>query len=51
VDIDITLDKKENQKIFKFRTKKGERIKLPVYEGLDDISGQIQLTLKDTKKY
>jgi vacuolar protein sorting-associated protein 26 len=51
VDIDIILDKKINQKIFKYRTKKGERIKLPVYEANDDITGIVQLSLKDTKKY
>ncbi len=51
VDIEIILDKKINAKVFKYRNKKGERCKLPVYEGNDDISGVIQLNLKDTKKY
>lgn len=51
VDIEITLDKKINSKLFKYRNKKGERCKLPVYEGNDDISGVVQLNLKDTKKY
>ena len=30
---------------------KGERIKLPIYTGNDDISGIVNVTIKDTKKY
>jgi vacuolar protein sorting-associated protein 26 len=51
VEIDIILDKKEKSEVFKCRNKKGERLKLPVYQGNDDISGVVNLTLKDTKKY
>ncbi len=50
MEIDIKLDLKENQKYHKIRAGK-EKIKLPVYNKNDDISGTVSVTLKDTKKY
>lgn len=49
--IDVTLDKQQDQKYFKVRSSKGEKFKLPIYSGDDDISGIVKVELKDTKKY
>ena len=51
VSIDVILDKKANQQYFKVRPAKGEKVKLPIYSGNDDISGIVKVELKDTKKY
>ncbi len=50
VEIDIKFDPKENQKYHKIRNGK-EKVKLPVYNKNDDMSGSVTVTLKDTKKY
>jgi hypothetical protein len=49
VDIDINFDLKENHKYHKVRNGK-EKIKLPVYNKNDDMSGTVKVQLKDTKK-
>ncbi len=49
--MDIILDKKPDQKYFKVRTSNGDKIKLPIYTANDDISGEVKVELKDTKKY
>lgn len=49
--MDIVLDAKIDQKYHKVRTQKGEKIKLPIYTANDDISGEVKVELKDTKKY
>lgn len=49
VDIDINFDLKENQKYHKVRNGK-DKIKLPVYNKMDDMSGTVKVVLKDTKK-
>lgn len=50
VEIDIKFDEKENQKFHKIRNGK-EKIKLPIYNKNDDMSGTVNISLKDTKKY
>lgn len=50
VEIDIKFDQKENQKFHKIRNGK-EKIKLPVYNKNDDMSGTATVTLKDCKKF
>ena len=50
VDIDIKFDEKENQKWHKIRNGK-EKIKLPVYNKNDDMSGTVNVQLKETKKF
>ena len=50
MEIDIKFDEKENQKFHKIRNGK-EKIKLPIYNKSDDMSGTVNVTLKDTKKY
>lgn len=50
VEIDIKFDLKENQKYHKIRNGK-DKIKLPVYNKNDDMSGTVSVSLKDTKKY
>ena len=47
--MEIIFDKKENQKYHKIRSGK-EKIKLPVYNKNDDMSGTVKIQLKDTKK-
>lgn len=51
INVDITLDSKPNQQYFKVRSSKGEKVKLPIYTGNDDISGEVRVELKDTKKF
>lgn len=51
INVDIILDPKVDQKYHKIRTQKGEKIKLPIYTANDDISGEVKVELKDTKKY
>lgn len=51
LSIEIALDRKPEQKYFKVRGEKGEKVKLPIYTGNDDISGEVKVELKDTKKY
>jgi hypothetical protein len=51
LNIDVVLDRKPDQKYFKVRTEKGDKIKLPIYTGNDDICGEVKVELKDTKKY
>lgn len=50
VEIDIQFDLKENQKYHKIRNGK-EKIKLPVYNKNDDMSGTVNVQLKDSKKF
>ena len=50
-NMEIFLDKKKDQKYFKVRPPKGEKYKLPVYSGKDDLTGVLKVELKDTKKY
>lgn len=50
VEIDIKFDLKDNQKYHKIRTGK-DKIKLPVYNKNDDMSGTVEVNLKDTKKF
>jgi hypothetical protein len=50
VEVDIKFDLKENIKYHKIRSGK-EKIKLPVYNKNDDMSGTVSVSLKDTKKY
>ncbi len=33
------------------KSAKGEKVKLPVYTGDDDCTGEVRVILKDTKKY
>jgi len=49
LEIDIIFDPKENQKHHKIRNGK-DKIKLPVYNKNDDMSGTVKVQLKDTKK-
>jgi len=51
VEIDIDFDLKEHQTYHKIRLSKGEKIKLPVFTGNDDLSGTVNVSLKDTKKF
>ena len=46
----MKFDLKEDIKYHKIRNGK-EKIKLPVYNKNDDMSGTVSVTLKDTKKY
>ncbi len=46
----MKFDLKEDIKYHKIRSGK-EKIKLPVYNKNDDMSGTVSVTLKDTKKY
>ena len=50
VEIDIKFDLKEDQKYHKIRKGK-EKIKLPVYNKNDDMTGTATVSLKDTKKF
>jgi hypothetical protein len=43
LNVDIILDEKENQKYFKVRPRKGEKYKLPIYTGNDDINGVVKV--------
>lgn len=49
--MEIILDKKPDQKYHKIRAPNGEKVKLPIYTANDDISGEVRIELKDTKKY
>ena len=51
VEIDITFNKKEQQQYHKIRMGKGDKVKLPVYNQNDDMSGTVTVALKDCKKY
>lgn len=51
ITIDIVPDKKPNQQYFKIKNEKGEKVKLPIYTGNDDISGEVRIEIKDAKKY
>lgn len=51
INVEIVLDPKPDQKHFKVRSPKGEKFKLPIYTANDDISGEVKVELKDTKKY
>ena len=50
MEIDIKFDPKENQKFHKIRNGK-DKVKLPIYNKADDMSGTVSVNLKDTKKY
>jgi hypothetical protein len=49
--VEIILDPLPDQKYFKVKGPKGEKVKLPIYSGSDDISGTVMVELKDTKKF
>lgn len=51
LQVSIILDPKPNQRFHKIRKGNGQKIKLPVYTANDDISGEVKVELKDTKKY
>lgn len=50
MEVDIKFDPKENQKFHKIRNGK-EKVKLPVYNKNDDMSGTVSVNLKETKKF
>jgi hypothetical protein len=50
-NLEIKLDLRPSHPQFKVRSPKGEKFKLPVYTANDDISGEIKVELKDTKKF
>ncbi len=50
MEVDIKFDLKENVKYHKIRMGK-DKVKLPVYNKNDDMSGTVSVSLKDTKKY
>ena len=49
LEIDVSFDPKPAQKYHKVRNGK-DKIKLPVYNKNDDMSGTVKVNLKDTKK-
>lgn len=51
INVDIKLDTKPDIKYFKVKTSTGEKVKLPIYTANDDISGEVRVEVKDTKKY
>jgi hypothetical protein len=51
INVEIKLDLRPNHPYFKVRSSTGEKFKLPVYTANEDISGEVRVELKDTKKF